>query len=512
MNYSTKLIAKTFAGLLLLGLSASCNVEDGVDGINGTDGTNGENGTDGANGEDGENFSPDLIEFKSHSKTLAYFDIKPGFGNVSIYPILSSEDVLENTPDFVYGSMADGCGLLKNTDGTYSLINNIEADYSIARITLDQTFKPVAGEYIVNETATASTAMCSGSLITPAEHGFGPLYLSGGEWGGNSKGVFAVDPYRDASEASTAEILTSLGQWSTENAVTIGKDAFADKTIVFIGDDQSDNTTPRGQLGMYVGDRGDLYNGNLYGLSITNDGVVYEMDMIEGQSYDVEFIEFSERTLDEMDAEAESKGMMGFSRVEDIDWRKGNPENQREVYFNVTGRKTDDLIGKGSVYGRVYRLIMDENNPLKGSLTCVLDGDNLEGKANMFLSPDNIVATENYLYIQEDPNGYLDTPEKTHWSQLYQYNLITKELKTVLEVDQETASADGIGNNTSSWEITGMIDISDVIGVDKTFIMCTQNHRWEPDGVIFSDPTAVIDVAASRAEGSQLYVVQGLDR
>ena len=32
-------------------------------------------------------------------------------------------------------------------------------------------------------------------------------------------------------------MLTAMGQWSTENAVALGKDAYADKTVVFIGDD-----------------------------------------------------------------------------------------------------------------------------------------------------------------------------------------------------------------------------------------------------------------------------------
>ena len=116
------------------------------------------------------------IEFKNHSVTPSYLKLTPEFSGVEIYTILSSTDVLEQTPDFVYGSMADGAGLLKNTDDTFTLINNIEADYSIARITLDKTFKPVAGEYILNAAATASTAQCSGSMITVEEHGFGPQY------------------------------------------------------------------------------------------------------------------------------------------------------------------------------------------------------------------------------------------------------------------------------------------------------------------------------------------------
>ncbi|OIQ18695.1 MAG: phosphatase [Flavobacterium sp. MedPE-SWcel] len=466
------------------------------------------------NNDDDNKATPNPVELANHSTSPNIMLKKAsGFSNLNIYNILSSEDVLEDSPAFVYGSMADGAGLLKNDDGTFSLINNIEADYAVARITFDETFKPVKGEYILNSAATAGTAQCSGTLITPQEHGFGPLYLSGGEWGGSSKAVFATDPFRSAADASTANILTKLGQWTCENAVPIGKDAYSDKTVVFIGDDQGDNTTPSGQLGMYVGNSGDLYGGQLYGLKMSDASINFEMDMTEGQSYPVEFVSLEETEVDLLDAECKNKGVMGFSRLEDIDWRRGSAANQREIYFCVTGRKKPDLVGKGTIYGRVYKLVLNENDPTgAGTLTCILDGDKLDGIAKAFHSPDNITVTENYVYIQEDPNGYADTPDKTHYARLYQYNISTGALKTVLECDQDAATAAGYGNTDKMWEITGMIDISDIIGKDNTFAIITQNHGWEPaDGSAFTDPNATT-VEGSRKEGSMLYVIEGLER
>ena len=449
------------------------------------------------------------VKLEAHSKTPNFLKLSPEFQDVDIYPMLSSEDQLEQSPEFVYGSMADGAGLFRNTNGTFTLINNIEADYSIARILFDKRFKPVYGDYILNAEATANTAQCSGSLITPEEHGFGPLYLSGGEWGGSSKGVFATDPFRDPSQASAATMLPAMGQWSTENAVAIGKDAYANKTVVFIGDDHSDNQVPSGQLGMYVGDRGDLSNGKLYGLKVTSTGINYEMDMQEGQNYSMEFVELQERDIDLLDAEAKAKGVMGFSRLEDVDWRRGSAANQREIYFCVTGRKKDGLAGKGTFYGRVYKVSLNENDPAgAGTITCVLDGDKLNGKAASFHSPDNILVTENYAYIQEDPNGYFDTAEKQHYARLYQYNLKTGELKTVLECNQQTAAAMGYGSENDAWEITGMIDISETIGHDNTYLLITQNHGWEDEA--FTDPKA--NANPSSKEGSMLYVIQGLAR
>ncbi len=458
----------------------------------------------------GDGNNDEGIVLENHSKTPAYFKVAPEFNDVKIYSLLSSGDVLPESPKFVYGSMADGAGLLKEADGSFTLINNIEADYAIARVTFDKTFKPVKGEYILNAEATANTAQCSGSLITPEEHGFGPMYLSGGEWGGSSKGVFITDPYKSASNAGVASMLPALGQWSTENAVAIGKDAYPGKTVIFIGDDNSNNEVPSGQLGMYVADKGDLNNGKLYTLKVNTEGIQYEMDMVEGETYEAEFIEMEERAIDLLDAEAKEKGAMGFSRLEDIDWRRGVAANQRELYMAVTGRKKDGLVGKGTLYGRVYKVVLDKNDPTKATISCVLDGDKLDGKAKAFHSPDNIVVTKNYAYIQEDPNGYPDTADKAHYAQLYQYNLNNGELKTVLECDQNSAAANGVGNTEKNWEITGMIDVSETIGVEDSFIMITQNHGWEPaDGSAFTDPLANSS-ADTRKEGSQLFLLKGL--
>ncbi|EMR01907.1 alkaline phosphatase PhoX [Cesiribacter andamanensis] len=453
-------------------------------------------------------------DLQAYSVTPSFLALHPQFKNVEIYPLISSEDRLPNSPDFVYGSMTDGLGLLRNQEGGFTLINNIEADYAIARITFDENFRPVHGEHILNAIATASTAQCSGTLITPEEHGFGPLYLSGGEWGGSSKGVFLVNPFRDAASADVPEMLTTLGQWSTENAVPIGKDAYPGKTVIFIGDDHSDNAVPSGQLGMYVAETGDLHGGKLYGLKVTSAGVDYEMDMQEGTSYDMEFVELTETNIDLLDAEAKAKGVMGFSRLEDIDWRRGSAKNNREVYLAVTGRKHAALQGKGTFYGRVYKVELNDADPTKGGkITCVLDGDKLDGKAKAFHSPDNILVTRNYAYIQEDPNGYPDTPDKAHFARLYQYNLNTGELKTVLECDQETAAAQGYGRVNDTWEITGMIDVSDILGIEGTFLLGVQNHGWvKADGTPFTDPKANLNVAGSAKEGSQLFLIRGLKR
>lgn len=514
----TKLsIIKTLMLAVLAIGSVACS-EDGIDGENGTEGEDGTVGEDGIDGEDGKNF--DYIDFTNslkQSKTPNFLKVTSSFSNITVKPILSSEDTIPQSKEFVYGSMADGAGLIANSDGTFTLINNIEADYSIARITLNSDLEPVIGEYIVNSDATGSTAQCSGSLITPEEHGFGPLYLSGGEWGGASKGVFLTNPWKPTKGASSAKMLSAFGQWSTENSVVIGQDAYPNKTVAFIGDDHADNSVPSGQLGMYVGDHGDLEGGKLYGLKVTTAGILNEIDMIEGTEYDVEFVELLETEITALDTECKTKGVMGFSRLEDVDWRRGSDANQREVYFCVTGRNKPDLVGKGSLLGRVYKVVLNDTDPTGiAKITCVLDGDKEGGKADGFHSPDNILVTENYAYIQEDPNGYASTnTDISGFAKLYQYNLTTGELKTVLECDQDTAEGLGYGYASTYWEITGMIDVTDVIDNGKnTFMVITQNHGWNATyEQLFTDYDAVLDAENHWAtEGSTLYIIEGLER
>ena len=55
--------------------------------------------------------NPDLI-LKDHSVTKSFLAKQAGFSNIQITTLLSSEDKLAGSPDFVYGSMTDGLGLM----------------------------------------------------------------------------------------------------------------------------------------------------------------------------------------------------------------------------------------------------------------------------------------------------------------------------------------------------------------------------------------------------------------
>ncbi len=543
-----KLLNPIYVLMLLASVAfISCDIEDGKDGQDGVDGVDGQDGTDGQDGQDGENLTIAEMEPLTSSVTPnSLFELKGGFSSsANLEVIMSSADILPTDPSFVYGSYMDGAALYPYGDGTYAFINNLERDFAIARIRLNSDLHPLEGDYIVSATATAFTAQCSGSSITVEEHGFGPLYLSGGEWGGNAKGVYKVNPFRSTNDRVEVDRLPALGEWSTENAVAIGKNAFPGKTVVFMGDDDSNNSYPEAHFAMYAGGLGDLHSGDLYVLKGINPvetapgagGQLFEMGMAEGTEYEVEWVKVTERTLSELNQEAIDLQAIGFQRIEDIDWQKGSADNNRIVYFNATGRyRSDnpDLADRGTTFGRVYKVELptdmfdDESaNYLKATITCVIDGDKEGGIGDGMHSPDNILVTENYVYVQEDPNGYADlNAEITGYAKLWQYDISAGTLNEVMECDQVTASGLNIGNTDSMWEITGLIDVTDIIGASEpTFLGGAQVHGWRPennpettkraDGHLFTDPTAIeysADGTGSQYEGSVLFKITGLPR
>jgi len=539
MKFTRLFLSMAIVSMVSFGLT-SCDGEDGRDGIDGVDGADGQNGVDGADGTDGEDGEDltveELTPLTGSVVTNDVFELKGAFaGSAQLEMIMTSADILPSDSTFVLGAYTDGSALYPYEDGTYALINNLERDFSIARIRLNSDLQPMEGDYIVNATATAFTAQCSGSSITVEEHGFGPLYLSGGEWGGNAKGVYKINPFRSADDRVEAERLPALGEWSTENAVAIGKDAYPSQTVVFMGDDDSQNVYPSAHFGMYVGSRGDLYGGKLYVLrgkdttetAIGRGGLKFEMGMAEDIEYDVEWVEVTERTLEELNQEAIDSVAIGFQRIEDIDWQRGSAENNRNVFFNATGRirgDNPDLANRGTSFGRVYKLELNPNDPTgDAKLTVVVDGDLEGGKGDGMHSPDNIVVTENYAYIQEDPNGYADlNADIQGYAKLWQYDIMTGAFTEVMECNQVAAAALGIGDTDSMWEITGLIDVTDILGASEpTFIGGAQVHGWSydsanpmtfrEDGAKFVDPTA-IDEAVAALEGSFLFKITGLPR
>ncbi|HJW28204.1 MAG TPA: hypothetical protein VJ508_03025, partial [Saprospiraceae bacterium] len=443
------------------------------------------------------------VELKNHSVTPALVKGLPS--GVRVFSLIGSDDQLFGSPNFVFGGSADGMGIWKNADGTFALVVNHEDNFAVSRIKFDDTFKPVSGEYIVNSDK-GQWRLCSATLATPDEHGFGPTFLTCGESGETSM-THALDPNMTAGGNTT--LLTALGQYSGENAMPLPKNAYLGKTVILTMDD--DSGPGGGQVGMYVGNTGDLTGGSLYLMS-RNDGKQTETDMKIGQDIAVTFKKVPDASVggDVINSTVVNDlKAIKFGRVEDVDYRKGG--NGREVYFNVTGQAWSGANADSSrtKYGRVYKLILDPSDWTKGTLRCILDGDDRAGIAGKFQNPDGICVTNNYVYIEEDPNGYGD---ETHDAYIYQYTISTGQMQVVMELDHKRGDAYyNVGGDSKfgSWEYGAMTDISDIIGIENTFALCIQPHTWK--GAKYKG----VDGGAKRPneeQASQIIIVKGLPR
>jgi len=406
------------------------------------------------------------------------------FSNISVEALVSSTDVLDtynSVGGFQLGGSADGMGMVENADGNFELMVNCEDHYSVVRITLDQDLKPLKGDYLLNSSVADFARQCSATMWEADIHGGSQdLFISASEtFNYTSRGI---NPYLETPEPAANYNLPALGQYGWENNVPLPEGAYAGKTVVIGGDDDSGSFAggAEGQVAMYLSEAGDadLSGGNVYVLRLEGaTSSSTEGDLNFGQTYDVEFVEVEGSNVDEYDVASAAANSLQFMRVEDLDYGKGSDEAGRTIYFAVTGRGP----GRGTYndWGTGYKLELDADNPLKGQLTQIVSGNtntnNMDGNMDLLQSPDNIVVTENYVYWQEDPNSF----DRGHQAYIWQTDLDGNNAKAVLQIDINS-DLNTTGSSFSG-EFGAMIDISDKVGEDGTFLLALQPHYWRDD-------------------------------
>ncbi|TND09985.1 MAG: hypothetical protein FD123_667 [Bacteroidetes bacterium] len=418
------------------------------------------------------------------------------FPGLRAYSLISSADTFIASPGYRFGGSADGAGIVRNTNGTYTMAVNHENNFSASRVTLDSSFTPVSGEYLLNSDA-GMWRLCSATLAVPQIHGFGPTFITGAE--SNLENYAHAIPLfspvvHDSLTSANTLLAKGLGRWRIENAVPLPLATF-NKTVVIITDD--DGGTHGGQVAMYIADAvGDLQNGKLYVLRQTNLDW-REKSVLPGIPADVEFVEipgYMAMTGAQIDQYAtDTLKAFQFGRPEDSDYRKGPAHAAREIYFTTTGGSLLDTVNR-TLWGRLYRLQLDSLNPLHGKLTCVLDGDqkNPVNPGRYLYNPDNVCATEDYVYVQEDPGGFW-TPQAApylHDACIHQYDIETGNAKTIVMLDHHRHTPDSMIYNTNSsasmyiqsaqgsWEYGAMTDLSEVTGIQNTFMLNIMVKTW----------------------------------
>ena len=117
------------------------------------------------NNDSKDEMTPTSVVLKDQSVTPSLLMAKSGFENLKIYSLFSSDDVFIETPKFVFGGSADGSGLLKNANGTFTFLVNNEDNFAVSRVTFDKTFKPTKGEYLLNSSG-GTWRLCGATMAT----------------------------------------------------------------------------------------------------------------------------------------------------------------------------------------------------------------------------------------------------------------------------------------------------------------------------------------------------------
>ncbi|UOB17383.1 hypothetical protein [Abyssalbus ytuae] len=504
-----KILVFAFMGIFIY----SCNPEDGKDGRDGVD------GVDGQNGEDGEDFTPEATMFENKSDVEPLVAVFPQFNYVKAFSLISSPDVIGG--NFQLAGSADGAGFLNDGDG-YMYVVNCEDSYAVARIRFDEHLNPVSGDYLLDSGVSDFARQCSGTMWEAAIHGgSSDLFLSASE--SINYDVKGIDPWVETPTPQADFGLDALGEFSWENAVPLPKDAYSGKTVIVGGDDDSSGS--EGQVVLYYSENADddLTNGKIYvlrtkqisdgagGVTAAVANTIYnESDFDFGATYEVEFVEITNGaslTKNEMETACTDVFSTQFMRVEDVDYQKGSDANGRNVYFAVTGRGPGQ--GTYNDWGTVYKLELDADSPLTGKLTQIVSGNtdtnNMDGNLPSLQSPDNICVTENFIYIQEDPNSF----SRNHASYIYQTNLNGNNPQPVLELvirqDLDPEFSTGY-----SGEFGSLIDVSDKVGVSGTFILALQPHYWESDD--FMNLDGHTNASLEDDQASQIVLLKGLPR
>ncbi len=416
--------------------------------------------------------------------------------NVKITSILTVGDALPGSTTGVFGGIPDGLGAFDNGDGTVTVIVNHELatggsvrDHGgtgayIDTIIVDKSTLAVIGGDDAIKTAylwdgtnyvagtTNFSRFCSGDLADTtaffnAATGLGTetrIYLTGEESGVEGRAVATIVSGTHTGEAFE---LPSLGNLSYENLTA---NPFAqNKTIIAATDDGTN-----GQVYIYVGEKratgseiekAGLVDGKFYGIKVT--GFTDETNTAAANgTFTLDEIgpdgNVKAMTGLQIDAESEAEGVTSFLRPEDSAW---DPENPNVLYFTTTNSFT----GNSRLYKATFA---DVNHPENGgTIEAVLDGS--EGQ-HMF---DNLSVANGKVILQEDPGN------QTYIAQVYEYDIATDTLSTVLAFDPAQFTPGAPGFITQDEESSGVIDVTSIWGDADTraYLLDAQIHKATGD-------------------------------
>jgi hypothetical protein len=291
--------------------------------------------------------------------------------------------------------------------------------------------------------------------------------------------------------------------------------------VVLSGDDTFN--APASQLYLYTADDADAVmadQGTLYGFKSSDPSVNDYGDLTVGASVGGTFVPVPANVArgeqNALEKWSNDNGVFQFIRVEDITYDKKTPN---VVYFADTGepRAIPDPVttrlrrgpsGTKGPYpnGRIFKLVLDENDPLKvTSLSILVDGDAKgaasAGDVSLIHNPDNVETTKRALLFQEDPgsqNNYAASDPNGTTARIWRYDLKTGALSVVAKVNQAALDPSASQGN---WESSGIVDASAVLG-KGWFFVDVQAHS------VLVQQEKRADGITYKKEGGQLLLIK----
>lgn len=410
---------------------------------------------------------------------------------VQIKPLLSAGDIVGA---YQATGVMDGTGLYRSSRNTIEVFVNHELEGSdptwarVSHLTLSNTGGVLAGSYPIDGTEGYED-FCSSTLAMVEGD---PWYFLGEETLTTGKGrALAVNaetgqvyelPWLGRFEHENVVPMTSLSRQGVILHLTEDEEAGLSQEYLYEAATMADLLAGRGQLYVWVPDA-------------TLDGDPSPNDISKGQTIAGTFQPVpasATADYDTLEDYAQSVQAFDFVRPED---GTEVPGQSGVFYLNDTGTKNSE-----DQDGRVYRFVHDTKNPLKASLTLVLDSavDNLR-------NPDNIGASTLGLMIQEDrneDNRKSNPPGQDNlggYSRVGFYSFSTGALTWVARV--ATPDKDAQSSGEGSWESSGVVDASKFFG-SGWWLLDVQAHTQ-------SAPQPGFDLVpdSSSGEASQLLLI-----
>jgi hypothetical protein len=216
------------------------------------------------------------------------------------------------------------------------------------------------------------------------------------------------------------------------------------------------------------------------------------------------------------------RDVFDFIRIEDTAYDKRSGMSN-VVYLADSGRGTAGAANPASVStnGRIWKLELDLSNPLEGTLSVLIQGDDNPVKTfDEIHQPDNLETTAaGSLFVQEDPGSSqqfapadFGLPNATT-ARIWRYDLAAGTMAPVAKVDQSAdegpTDVDPSGLSAwGAWESSGIVDASAVFGPGSFFVDVQAHSLWieKADG-----PDVIAPVGPDwtfKREGGQLLLIK----